>query len=353
VYEPGRGNTGELMRQLTYVEPGRVEWQEVPEPDALDPFEVAVRPLAVARCDLDLPMASLGIFPGPFPVGHETVAEVIATGDQVGIHKVGDRVLVPFQVSCGRCPPCQSGRYPGCETFRARIGAMFGFGVSGGGFGGALADLMVVPAGDHLLVPAPDGIPSETLATLPDNLVDGYRAVGPPLQEFPGADVLVVGGYAASVGLYAVASAVTLGAARVRYVDSDPDRLNAAAGLGAEPVSHDDAWPKRFDRALITVDNTGDNAGLAATLRSTDDFGICTSVAIYFAPETPVPLLEMYTRGVTFRVSRANSRRYLPEVAQLVASRQLDPLDVPTTVVSWEDAPTAWMEPSTKLVVAR
>ena len=341
------------MRQLVYVEPGKVDWQEVPEPDALDPFEVAVRPLAVARCDLDIPMVSLGIFPGPFPVGHETVAEVIATGDQVGVHEVGDRVLVPFQVSCGQCQPCQTGRYPGCATFRARIGAMFGFGESGGGFGGALADTMVIPAADHLLVPAPEDIPAETLATLPDNLVDGYRAVAPPLQEFPGAEVLVVGGFAASVGLYAVAAAVTLGAGSVRYVDSDPGRLNAAAGLGAEPVAHDGAWPKRFDRALITVDNTGDHSGLAATLRSTEALGVCTSVAIYFAPETPVPLLEMYTRGVTFRVSRANSRRYLPEVAHLVASKRLDPLDVPTTIVSWEDVSKAWMEPSTKLVVAR
>lgn len=341
------------MKQLTYVEPGHVEWQDVPEPDALDPFQVAVRPLAVARCDLDLHMATLGVFPGPFPVGHETVAEVVDVGDQVDTRKVGDRVLVPFQVSCGKCKPCQGGRYPGCHTFRAPIGAMFGFGASGGGFGGALADLMVIPAADHLLVPAPAGIPAETLATLPDNLVDGYRAVAPPLEKFPGAEVLVVGGLAASVGLYAVSAAVTLGASRVRYVDSDPDRLNAAAGLGAEPVAHDGAWPKRFERALITVDNTGDIAGLATTLRSTEAFGICTSVAIYFAPETPVPLLDMYTRGVTFRVSRANSRRYLPEVAELVASKRLDPFDVPTTVVPWEDAPRAWMEPSTKLVVAR
>jgi threonine dehydrogenase-like Zn-dependent dehydrogenase len=88
-------------------------------------------------------------------------------------------------------------------------------------------------------------------------------------------------------------------------------------------------------------------------LRSTEDFGICTSVAIYFAPETPVPLRDMYTRGVSFMVSRANSRRYLPEVAELVASKRLDPLDVPTTVVPWEDAPRAWMEPPKKLVVAR
>ena len=61
----------------------------------------------------------------------------------------------------------------------------------------------------------------------------------------------------------------------------------------------------------------------------------------------------MYTRGVTFRVSRANSRRHLPEVVDLVASGQLDPLTVPTTVVQWNDAAEAWMEPAIKLVITR
>jgi len=66
-----------------------------------------------------------------------------------------------------------------------------------------------------------------------------------------------------------------------------------------------------------------------------------------------VPLLEMYTRGVTFHVSRADSRRLLPEVIDLVAARRLGPLAIPTTVVPWDQAPTAWLEPATKLVLVR
>ncbi len=341
------------MRQLTYVEAGRVEWQEALDAVVPGPAGALVRPLAVARCDLDLPMAMAGLFPGPFALGHETVAEVLAVGDAVRDRKPGDRVLVPFQVSCGACRACRDGRFGGCVTFRARVGAAFGFGEAGGGFGGAVSDLLAVPAADHLLVPAPVHVSATALATLPDNVADGYRAVVPALRERPGAEVLVVGGMVKSVTLYAVAAALAAGARRVRYIDSDERSLAAAAALGAEVTEQQGAWPRHFDRALITVDGTGDADGLAAVLRSTEDYGYCTSLAIYFGKSTPMPLLEMYTRGVTFHVSRADSRRLLPEVLALVASGRLDPLAIPTTIVPWEEAPRAWLEPTTKLVVVR
>jgi threonine dehydrogenase-like Zn-dependent dehydrogenase len=298
-------------------------------------------------------MATTGLFPGPFPVGHETVAEVVALGDAVTERTVGERVVVPFQVSCGACVACRQGRFGGCRTYQAPLGAMFGFGEQGGAHGGAVADLLAVPAADHLLVPCPSHLPATLLSTLPDNVVDGYRAVGPQLAARPGAEVLIVGGVVESVSLYAAASAIALGSERVRYIDTDPRRCAAAESIGAEVEHHQGPWPRQFDRALITVDATIDEAGLAATLRSTDDYGTCTSVSIYFGGTTPVPLLEMYTRGVTFHVSRADSRLYLPTVLELVAEHRLDPLAVPTTVVPWDQAAEAWLEPATKLVVHR
>jgi threonine dehydrogenase-like Zn-dependent dehydrogenase len=93
--------------------------------------------------------------------------------------------------------------------------------------------------------------------------------------------------------------------------------------------------------------------GLACTLRSTDDYGYCTSVAIHFAEMTPLPMLHMYTKGITLHLSRADSRRFLPEVIDLVASGRLDPSLIPTRVVGWEDAAEAWLEPAVKLVVSR
>jgi threonine dehydrogenase-like Zn-dependent dehydrogenase len=342
-----------FVRQLTFVEAGRVEWRVVPDPELGDPAAAIVRPLAVARCDIDLPMATEGLFPGPFAVGHETVAEVVAVGDAVSRRSVGDRVVVPFQVSCGACGACRAGHFGACRTYRAPAGGAFGFGTAGGGHGGAIADLLTVPVADHLLVPAPDRLSATMLCTLPDNVVDGYRSVGPQLAERPGAEILVVGGAAPSIGLYATAAAIALGSERVRYVDTDTQRCAAAESLGADVEHVLGPWPRRFSSAPITIDNTGDEAGLATTLRSTEAYGTCTSVAIYFAAATPVPLLEMYTRGITFHVSRADSRRYLPAVLDLVEAGSLDPLTIPTTIVPWDQAADAWLEPSTKLVLAR
>lgn len=344
------------MRELTYAEPGVVRWLDVEPPILGSPKDVLVRPLAVARCDLDVPMATLGIFPGPYAVGHETVAEVVETGDDVSRWRPGDRALVPFQPSCGTCPACQERRYAACHVYRARAGGAFGFGPDGGGHGGAVADLLLVPAADHLLVPAPAGVSAAVLCTLPDNVVDAYRTVGPPLSERlggPGGDVLVVGGTAASIGLYVVAIARALGVGRIRYIDGDLERCAAAERLGAEVTQHEGPWPTRFERAAITVDNTGDAEGLSCALRSTEDYGTCTSVAIQFAPTTAVPLLAMYTKGITFQVARADSRKYLPAVVDLLTSGHLDPGAVPTTVVGWADADRAWLEPAIKLVVDR
>jgi alcohol dehydrogenase len=240
------------VRQLTFVEAGRVEWRDAPDPAGPEPAGAVLRPLAVARCDLDLPMAAGGLFPGPFPLGHETVAQVLSVGDEVRTHRAGDRVLVPVQVSCGKCAACQGRRFGGCTTYRGRIGAAFGFGEAGGGFGGAVADQLAVPAADRLLVPAPAGISAPALATLPDDAVDGFRASAVPLRQRPGAEVLVVAGMARSVALYAVAIAVAAGTGRVRYVDRDASAVEAAARLGAEVIEHQGTWPCRFDRAPIT-----------------------------------------------------------------------------------------------------
>jgi alcohol dehydrogenase len=340
------------MRHLVWKEPGRLRWEETEDPE-LTPTGVIVRPLAVARCDLDPIMAAAGLFPGPFAVGHEVVGEVLELGAGVTHHKVGDRVIVPFQVSCGGCKPCRDGRFAACHTYRAPAGAAFGFGPAGGGHGGAVADMLLVPEADHLLFPAPIDVDPVKLCLLPDNSADAYRTVAGPLARMPGADVLVLGGMASSIGFYAICLARILGAGTIRYVDSDQARCAQAERLGARVTHHDGRWPKRFDRALITVENTGEPDGLICAVNSTDDYGTCTTVAIHFAPTTPLPMLAMYTRGITVEVGRADSRRLLGPILRLAASGRFDPLEVETTVASFDAAAEAWLDsPSTKLVLA-
>src|ERR1700754_1776687 len=133
------------MRQLMFEEAGRYDWREVPELQITGPGQALVRPLAVACCDLDVGVAH-GRLPMPpgHAVGHEGVAEVIAVGDDVTGVQVGDRVVVPFQISCGSCRECRRGVTGTCGS--VPLMAMYGMapiaGLDGGGF---MADQVLVP----------------------------------------------------------------------------------------------------------------------------------------------------------------------------------------------------------------
>lgn len=113
-----------------------------------------------------------------------------------------------------------------------------------------------------------------------------------------------------------------------------------------------DGWPCRFDRAQVVVDATADAGGLACAVRSTEDLGLLTVVGIVFG-EVALPVLEMYSRGITVHTSRADSRGRLPAVLELAASGAFDPLAVPTTTVPFDQAAEVWLRPVTKLVLPR
>ena len=126
-----------MMRQLTFLSPGRFEWRDVGLPIIAADTDAIVRPLAVARCDLDLHIATGRVpFPGPFAFGHEMVGEVVEAGDAAGFAP-GTRVIVPFQLSCGRCDNCRRGWTNSCSAYPAY--AAFGLAAGprpdfGGGF---------------------------------------------------------------------------------------------------------------------------------------------------------------------------------------------------------------------------
>ncbi|HME72076.1 MAG TPA: L-threonine 3-dehydrogenase [Myxococcota bacterium] len=189
----------------------------------------------------------------------------------------------------------------------------------------------------------------EALASASDNLPDAFRTVGPHLRENPGADVLVVGGIG-RIPLYAAGLARALGAGRVDYLDVDPGRLRIAEALGARAI--ESPPPKRADTYAITVDGSRDPAGLACALRSLEPNGVCTSLGIYFA-ETPLPLLDMYTRGVRFFTGRVNARAEIPHVLERVASRRFHPELVTSEVVPWHEAAEALARPTLKPVFVR
>jgi threonine dehydrogenase-like Zn-dependent dehydrogenase len=339
------------MRQLTYTGPDALEWRDAPEPRLSSDGAALVRPRAVATCDLDaLIIEGASPFAPPFAIGHECVAEVLDVGDAVRSFVRGQLVSVPFQISCGECDACRQGRTSNCTG--VAFMSSYGFGPAVEQWGGFLSDVVCVPYAEHMLVPVPAGLEPAAVASASDNISDAWRAVAPALAEHPGADVLVVGGAAAgSIGLYAAGLSVALGSESVLYVDADEPRRATAAKLGAQTLAQ---TPKRVGPYPITVDASADPDGLALALRSTAPDGICTSTAIYFAEQPSLPLLEMYTKGITFKTGRANARPAMPHVLELAASGALRPELVTTSVVGWADAADALAERGwTKLVFER
>lgn len=336
------------MQELNFVEKGRLEWREAEEPALEGDGEVLVRPLTVATCDLDLLIVrGLVPFDEPFPMGHECVAEVTEVGDGVEGFARGDRVSVPFQISCGECERCRRGHTGNCE--RVERMAMYGLPM-GTNYGGFLSDAARVPFADAMLVTVPDGIESESVASLSDNIPDAWRTVGPPLQERPGMPVLICGG-AASIALYATSIALAMGAERVDFAGGNSYIRERAEELGANLLEKE--FPKRHGPYAITVDASADEDGLACALRSCEPEGVCTSIGIYFTESTPVPLLEMYTKGIRFHTGRCHARPAMEPLLELIGDGSFKPERVTGETASWDEAPEALANHRSKLVISR
>ncbi len=338
------------MRQLVFDGARTARWVDAPEPRITSGGGALVRPVAVSTCDMDAVALSGAIrFRGGTPLGHEGVGVVVDTGDEVRRHRPGDLVIIPWQISCGRCRRCQRGQDTHCETVEP--GACYGWGPHVARWGGFLADAVEVPHADHMLVPLPAGMAPTVAAGLSDNLVDGWRAVGPPLAQTGGGRVLVVGSVLAdggSIGLYAAAFAVGLGADEVVFVSPHAHLRMLAAAYGATTAEVLSPDLGAFD---VTVETSGLAEALAGALRATGPGGVstCTAGATHRGHEVPIPVYEMYMNTVTFHTGWVHTRSSIDEPLRLVADAMFDPLAV-ATVVPMADAVDALAEPFTKLV---
>ncbi len=342
------------MQQLTFVEAKKLEWREVNKPQLESGIDAIVKPIAVARCDLDYFIA-VGKYrtPGPFAIGHEMSAVVTEVGDGVSDFQPGDRVIVPFQISCGVCINCQRGWTNACSEVSAL--AAYGLGTHPNGeYGGALSDYVRVPFADHMLVRLPDTLSAEAACGLSDNVADGFRTVSEGLRRFPGEPVLIVGGLAQSVGLYAVHAAVALGSRRVVYADFDSARLAMAEAAGAKTIQIDYAkTPVVEEEFLITVDASALASGLSFAMRSTSPCGYCTGVSGGTNAMTELPLNAAYLRGITYDVSRVHGRAVLPQVLAHACSGHLNPLAIVGRSTSFNEAAEAMFDPAPKVIFSR
>ena len=338
------------MRQLFFVRPELLEWRDVPDPRLEGRGDALVRSVAVASCDLDGSIVrGQAPFPGPFPLGHDFVAEILELAPDVEGFSVGDLAIVAGQICCGECARCLRGRTGDCTAVPPV--SMYGLGSVGGEWGGAMSDVVRVPFASGMLVHVPANLTPLDVTSVGDNVADAWRAIAPHLKQLPGAPVLVVGGAGGgSIGLYTVAIACALGSGYVEYVDHDPSRLEVAARLGAQLV---EGWPERLGPYPITVDASADRRGLGCAIKSTEGGGVCVSTGIHYGDDTPMPLQQMYMTGITFMTSRAHVRSLIPNVLDLVTNDRLRPAEIVSEVANWDDAPDAFRTYTTKLVVSR
>lgn len=334
---------------LFFVSPGRLEWRDVPSPRIEGPGDALVRPIVMTTCDIDpLIIAGHAPLPGPFPIGHEAIGEVIEVGADVTVVQPGDHVVLTYYDACGRCTRCHRSIPNRCIDNSPDLTRRTWHGI---GFTptGYFSELVRVPAADFALPVVPAGLDPTHLASLGDNIGFAWEFVVPHLAATPGADVLVMGG-CGSIALYAVAFAVAAGGGSVTYVDRDANRLGIAARYGARVV--EGPAPKKLGEFPITVDASADAASLLCAIRSTEVEGRCSSVGGHFAP-VALPLFEMYAKGIDFYTGPG---RGLPNVAgalAMIADGRVDPAPVTSGVFPLADAAAVLATPGRKPVFVR
>lgn len=342
------------MRRLVFVGPRKVDWIEAPEPELSTERSAIVRPLAVSTCDMDaVALAGAIRFRSGTPLGHEGVAVVEVIGDDVARCRVGDVVVVPWQISCGTCDRCLRGQDAYCTSVPA--GSCYGWGPHVDRWGGFAATRFEVPFADHMLVPVPDGLAIEAATGLSDNLVDAWRAVGPPLAETAGRRVLVVGSNGddgGSIGVYAAAFAVASGCEEVVFASRSEVLRSHAERYGADVLQPDDT---RFDEQEgfdVVVDASGDPGLLAQAVSAAGVHAVatCTAGAVHRGADVPMPIYSMYMNSVTLRTGWVSTRPLIAEPLTLTAAGAVDPTALATTV-SIDDAVAAFAEPFTKLIL--
>src|ERR671920_276342 len=226
------------MKATVWKSPNTVQVEDVPDPKILNSQDAIVKITSTAICGSDLHLLQAyvpAMMPGDI-LGHEFMGEVVEAGPQVTNLKVGDRVVVPFPISCGVCFACQKGLYSVCENSNpnawmaeklwGHAGAgVFGYSHLTGGYAGGQAEYARVPFADVGPLKVPDGMSDEQALFLSDIFPTGY--MGAEMCNIKQGDTIAVWG-CGPVGQFAIASAKLLGAERIIAIDRFPERLSMA-----------------------------------------------------------------------------------------------------------------------------
>ncbi|GAA5020928.1 zinc-dependent alcohol dehydrogenase [Terrabacter aeriphilus] len=352
------------MRALTWHGIEDVRVTDVPDPVIVNPTDAIVRVTSTAICGSDLHLYRVlapYLTPGDV-LGHEFMGIVEAVGPGVATLAVGDRVVVPFNISCGRCWMCERGLFAQCETTQnsaqGKGASLFGYTSLYGAVPGGQAELVRVPHADFGPIVVGRDLPDERYLYLSDILPTAWQAVD--YADVGADDTLAVLGLG-PVGQLAVRSALHRGVGRVIGVDLVTERLELARAHGAEVV---DARSTDVAQALIdltdgrgadaVIDAVGMEAhgnpvsekviGAASRLPkpiakgAIERFGIDrlaalhTAIAavrrggtvsvsgVYGGMADPMPMMELFDKGLTVRMGQCHVRRWSDELLDIVSA---------------------------------
>jgi threonine dehydrogenase-like Zn-dependent dehydrogenase len=380
------------MRALTWQGKRDVRVETVPDPVIQEPTDAIVRITSSAICGSDLHLYEvLGPFLTPGDIlGHEPMGIVEEVGSQVSHIAAGDRVVIPFNISCGSCWMCSRGLFAQCETTQVREqgkgASLFGFSSLYGAVPGGQAEYLRVPQAHFGPIKVPAEGPDEQFLFLSDVLPTAWQSVR--YADVPSGGTLAVLGLG-PIGQMAARIGRHLGAERVIAVDDVDARLKMAARHGMETLdmrdvddvadalieltggrgpdavidavgmeAHGSAGGKLAKVAQTAVGLLPDALGkpltdkvavdridaLLAALKAVRRGGTVSVSGVYGGEVDPLPVMEMFDRGIQLRMGQAHVKRWIDDILPLVVD-DADPLgvrDLTTHRLPLDQAPHAY-----------
>ncbi len=371
------------MKAVCWQGTNNVQVENVPDPKIINPRDAIVKITTTAICGSDLHLYN-GFNPtmknGDI-LGHEFMGEVVELGSAVKNVQVGDRVVVPFTISCGSCFFCNRSLTSLCDNSNSNAwmaekmmgyspAGLFGYSHLTGGYAGGQAEYARVPFADVGLFKIPDGLSDEQVVFLTDIFPTGYMAAE-NCQIQPGDTVAIWG--CGPVGQFAIRSALMLGAERVIAIDRVPERLQMAQVGGAEILNYEEI---EVGEALKEMtggrgpDSVMDAVGMEAHGMGLEGFydqamqavkletdrpnvlrqaivacrkgGTVSVPGVYTGFVDKIPMGAFMNKGLTMKTGQTPVHRYLRPLLEHIQNGRIDPSFVITHTLSLDEAPRGY-----------
>jgi len=359
--------------------------ETVPDPRILQPTDAIVRITSTAICGSDLHLYN-GFIPSMEKgdiLGHEFMGEIVEVGGEVKRVKVGDRVVVPFPISCGQCAMCREQLYSLCENSNPNAwmaealwghspAGLFGYSHMLGGYAGGQAEYARVPFADVGPIKVPSNLSDEQVLFLSDILPTGY--MGADMCNIKPGQVVAVWG-AGPVGQLAMASARLLGAERIIAIDRFAYRLQMATekagathvikydeqdvqealrdltggrgpdacidAVGIEAHGHGPTYV--YDRAKQALMLETDRPiALREAIRACRSGGVVSVIGVYGGFIDKFPMGAIMNRSLTLRAGQCHVQKYMPQLLERIERGEIDPSFVITHRLPLNEAPMAY-----------